>query len=146
MCPCILASHTALQEIVPGVLFLASKLEESPVRIRDLLNVMSYLLARASHASSMSPSSRSLELPRAPGKPASSRFSHAPVGYFDASFYEAKDALVVAEMQVLKRLGFNTSLSLPYATLVNYLQMLGATGGERWDGFAQRCWGTLNDA
>jgi hypothetical protein len=33
-----------------GALYLASKLEECPVRMRDLINVFDLLLARAKHA------------------------------------------------------------------------------------------------
>ena len=52
------------------------------------------------------------------------------MSYFGSTFYGLKDALVVAEMQILKRLGFNVHVVLPYNTLVNYLRLLGLTERE----------------
>ncbi|KAG8741921.1 hypothetical protein FRC10_002286 [Ceratobasidium sp. 414] len=70
------------------------------------------------------------------------------MGYFDAAFYDAKDALVVAEMQILKRLGFDVRARLPYGAMVNYAQVLNLTNakGEDGEGVPQRAWGYLNDA
>lgn len=112
-----------------GALYLASKLEECPLRIRDLINVYDLLLQRATH---------SLD-----NNTAKKEFKYAPMSYFGTTFYELKDALVVAEMQVLKRLGFNVHVVLPYGTLVNYLRVLGLT--SRADA-CTRAWGYLNDA
>jgi hypothetical protein len=47
-------------------------------------------------------------------------------------------------MQILKRLGFQVQVNLPYATMVNYLQLLGLTKSGL--GVAQRAWSILNDA
>ncbi|KAK0533878.1 hypothetical protein OC835_002861 [Tilletia horrida] len=104
----------------------------------------------------------------------STSFVYTPPSYFTQDFYDTKDALVVAEMQILKRLGFQAQVNLPFATLVNYLKLLGLTedasadaegassttavdeGGAFADGrpkaqaatpsFAQRAWSYLNDA
>jgi len=51
--------------------------------------------------------------------------------------------LVVAEMQILKRLGFNVHVVLPYGTLINYLRVLGLTNRED---VCTQAWGYLNDA
>lgn len=110
-----------------GALYLASKLEECPLRMRDLINVYDLLLQRASPSSNSS------------GK----EFKYQPMSYFGTTFYELKDALVVAEMQILKRLGFNVNVVLPYGTLVNYLRVLGLT--SRAD-VCTKAWGYLNDA
>ncbi|KAH9946217.1 cyclin-like protein [Epithele typhae] len=91
-----------------GALYLASKLEECPVRMRDLIN-----------------------------------FEYIPMSYFGSTFYDLKDALVVAEMQILKRLGFNVNVVLPYGTLVNYLRLLGLADRED---VSSKSWGYLNDA
>lgn len=116
-----------------GALYLASKLEECPIRMRDLINVYDLLLQRAAHklASETSPSHRRTE------------FKYTPMSYFGNTFYELKDALVVAEMQILKRLGFQVHVVLPYGTLINYLRVLGLTSRE---GVCNRAWGYLNDA
>ena len=111
-----------------GALFLGSKLEECPIRMRDIINVYDVLLQREEH----SISSKS-HMP----------FKYSPMSYFGNTFYELKDALVVAEMQLLKRLGFNVHVVLPYGSLVNYLRVLGLT--SRSDAVT-KAWGYLNDA
>lgn len=63
--------------------------------------------------------------------------------YFSDTFYDLKDALVVAEMQILKRLGFNVHVVLPYGTLINYLRLLGLTNHKE---ACAKAWGYLNDA
>jgi hypothetical protein len=111
-----------------GALYLASKLEEYPIRIRDLINVYDLLLQRAQHV--LKHGSRS-------------EFHYASMSYFGNTFYDLKDAVVVAEMQLLKRLGFNVHVTLPYGTLVNYLRVLGLSDQEI---VCSKAWGYLNDA
>jgi hypothetical protein len=72
----------------------------------------------------------------------SSYTSYIPMDYFATEFYDRKDALVIAEMQILKRLGFQTQCALPYGHLVNYLQVLELAGQEE---VVSKCWGYLND-
>lgn len=136
-----------------GALFLASKLEESPVRLRDLLNVYDFLIQRGLHCSRHKPGLRSIELAKTRGSSfpqATSRdmpvpaFAYTPQAYFSQGFYDTKDAMVIMEMQILKRLGFQVQVNLPYATMVNYLQLLGLTRTEL--NIAQRAWSILNDA
>ena len=115
-----------------GALYLASKLEECPIRMRDLINVYDLLLQRTAHR---------LKYPT--GHPSNHDFKYVPMSYFGSTFYDLKDALVVAEMQILKRLGFNVHVVLLYGTLVNYLRLLGLT--ERED-VSNKAWGFLNDA
>jgi hypothetical protein len=117
-----------------GALYLASKLEECPLRMRDLINVYDLLLQRTTYQCLSSLSSTGV--PKAD-------FRYSPMSYFGSTFYDLKDALVVAEMQILKRLGFNVQVVLPYGTLVNYLRVLGLTGRED---VCTRAWGYLNDA
>jgi len=116
-----------------GALYLASKLQECPVRMRDLINVYDILIQRTAHK-------RKALASRDPHTP---ELKYAPMSYFGNTFYDLKDALVVSEMQILKRLGFNVNVVLPYGTLVNYLRLLGLTGR---DDVCRRAWGYLNDA
>jgi hypothetical protein len=111
-----------------GALYLASKLEECPIKMRDLINIYSLLLARAKHSSTGT---------------SGEEFTHKPMSYHSNRFYDIKESLVIAEMQILKRLGFQVQVVLPYGTLVNYLQVLGLVSTE---GVCQRGWGYLNDA
>lgn len=54
-----------------------------------------------------------------------------------------KDAIQYNELQILKRLGFNMQVDLPYSHVVNYLRILDLV----FEGdIAQRCWSILNDA
>ena len=71
------------------------------------------------------------------------KFKYTPMTYFSDTFYDLKDALVVAEMQILKRLGFNVHVVLPYGTLINYLRLLGLTNHKE---ACAKAWGYLNDA
>ena len=111
-----------------GALYLASKLEECPIGMRNLINVYHLLLRRAAHETSSAKHSP---------------FKYNPMSYWHADFYEMKDTLVVSEMQILKRLGFNVHVALPYGTLVNYLRVLNLTSRED---ACQKAWGYLNDA
>jgi cyclin L len=115
-----------VKDIGMGALYLASKLEECPLRMRDLINVYDLLLQRVSHPDTLT-----------------AEFKYAPMSYFGSTFYDLKDSLVVAEMQILKRLGFNVHVVLPYGTLINYLRVLGLTSHED---ACTRAWGYLNDA
>ncbi|SCZ90259.1 BZ3500_MvSof-1268-A1-R1_Chr9g10768 [Microbotryum saponariae] len=123
--------HFGIRDIGLGALFLASKLEESPLRIRDLINCYAYLLEFIAHQGRQ-PTTTSTALP----------FDYVPMDYFASSFYDTKDALVVAEMQLLKRLGFQTQSSLPYGHLVNYLKVLELTS---YPGLVKQSWGYAND-
>jgi len=69
-------------------------------------------------------------------------FHYHPMTYFGNTFYEMKDALVVAEMQILKRLGFNVQVSALW-DLGELLRVLELTGRED---AVEKAWGYLNDA
>ncbi|KAF5358451.1 hypothetical protein D9756_001710 [Leucocoprinus leucothites] len=120
--------HFGVGDIGMGALYLASKLEECPIRMRDLINVYDVLLQRATHI--IEPM-------------AETPFKYRPMSYFGQGFYDLKEGLVVAEMQILKRLGFNVHVVLPYGTLINYLQVLGLIKHENT---CSKAWGYLNDA
>ncbi|KIL00672.1 hypothetical protein PAXRUDRAFT_821470 [Paxillus rubicundulus Ve08.2h10] len=122
----------SIGDIGMGALYLASKLEECPLRMRDLINIYDLLLQRMSDELAPPSSGKGKE-----------KFKYAPMSYFGNTFYDLKDAVVVAEMQILKRLGFNVHVVLPYGTLINYLRVLGLTNHK--DACA-KAWGFLNDA
>ncbi|EJD05750.1 cyclin-like protein [Fomitiporia mediterranea MF3/22] len=126
-----------IADVGMGALYLASKLEECPVRMRDLINVYDLLLQRAAHQAKVIASEEN------GGHVVIPEFKYTPMSYFAQSFYDLKDAMVVAEMQLLKRLGFNVLVVLPYGTLVNYLRVLNLVNRED---VSQKAWGYLNDA
>lgn len=152
-------------DVAMGALFLASKLEETPKRIRDVINVFDYLIQRARHQGRQCTQSeecvnvRRKQLHEARQdqrieKAISQKvFQYRAMSYLSDEYYDTKDALIVAEMQILKRLGFNVQVNLPYATMVNYLQLLGlaASRGDQDVNsgsitVAQHAWSILNDA
>jgi cyclin L len=112
-----------------GALYLASKLEECTLRIRDLVNIYDLLLHKSEHEQ----------------KHPESTFNYTPMSYFSNTFYDLKDAIVVAEMQILKRLGFNVQVVLPYGSLINYMRVLGLMGNGKEE-LSAKAWGYLNDA
>ncbi|GAA5936127.1 uncharacterized protein JCM15063_002716 [Sporobolomyces koalae] len=122
--------HFGIRDIGMGALFLSSKLEECPLRLRDIINSYSYLMSLASYCST------------APFPDPASFKSYAPMDYFATEFYDLKDALVIAEMQILKRLGFQTQCGLPYGHLVNYLKVLELNAEK---GLVNMAWGFVND-
>ncbi|GAA6061548.1 hypothetical protein JCM10212_002755 [Sporobolomyces blumeae] len=137
--------HFGIRDIGMGALFLASKLEESPLRLRDIVNSYSYLLSLSTYCSTPVPSSPSSSSTRATTTkyPQPSTYNrYVPMDYFSTEFYDLKDALVIAEMQLLKRLGFQTQVGLAYGHLVNYLKVLGLEGHRE---VKESSWGFLND-
>ncbi|KZO91068.1 cyclin-like protein [Calocera viscosa TUFC12733] len=120
----------SVSQIAMGALYLASKLEEHIARMRDIINIFDLLLSRLRY---------SLAHPDSP----LDSFKYTPMSYFSNEYYTYKDELIIAEMQLLKRLAFNVQVQLPYNTMVNYLNVLGL---GRVEGLAQKAWGFLNDA
>lgn len=98
-------------------LFLAAKLEEHELRLRDLINVFHFISKRVEHekaelvlekarakarnltdsASSLSSKSNTAthHVPK--------NMSYTPMDYFDKLFYDMKEEAVIGEMQLLKR-------------------------------------------
>ncbi|KAF8941169.1 cyclin-like protein [Dissophora ornata] len=108
----------AVRDISMGSIFLAAKVEECPCRMTDLVNEIDHLTKHFRH--------KTLE----------------PLTLFSQEFYDLKNAVVIAEMQILKKLGFNVHVQLPYAIMVNYLKVLELTDHPT---IPQRAWGFLND-
>lgn len=94
-------------EIAIGCLLLSTKLEETPCSLRHLIGAFHYVnfhLNKSRRHSEYEPPSRD-----------------------SSALMALRDAAVVSEMQILKRLGFQVHVTLPYALLVNYLQVLSLT-------------------
>ncbi|KAG0334189.1 hypothetical protein BG004_000526 [Podila humilis] len=108
----------AVRDISMGSIFLAAKVEECPCRLTDLVNVADHLCKRFQR--------KPLE----------------PLALYGEGYYELKNAVVIAEMQILKKLGFNVHVQLPYAIMVNYLKVLELTEHPV---IPQRAWSLLND-
>lgn len=134
-----------VRDMSMGSLLLASKLEEVQVHIRDLVNVFDFMSQwRLHNEKDRPPAKRPAEM---------SDFRYAPMGSYSEKYYDIKDAVLAAEMQLLKRLGFNVYVSLPHALMINYLQVLGLAdselqpkGGQGKFNASQCAWNYLNDA
>lgn len=88
-------------------------------------------------------------------------FRYEPMDLFAQKFYDRKEEMVVAEMQILKRyvvvghhvkallitavdrLGFHVQVQHPYSAMVNYLRILELTQHPT---IPQRAWNYLNDS
>ncbi|PWZ00139.1 cyclin-like protein [Testicularia cyperi] len=119
------------RDIAMGALYLSTKLQETRTGLRRFLNAFHFALCKQEHSASQ----RHIDASNASLTPvdvkaasfASSIFPYRPLTDGGQRMYDLKNALVVAEMQILKRLGFNVHVILPYALLANYLQVLGLT-------------------
>lgn len=89
------------QDIAGASLFLASKLEEHPIRIRDLINCFDYLLRLVAYEGKRL-DAKSNSNGHSPALPATSSFVYKPMDYFAKEFYDWKDDLVIGESQILK--------------------------------------------
>ena len=116
---------TDMQDISISCLYLSSKLDESPVRLRDLINTYIFLTARINHLLSH-PADKPFPISQAgllkfgtgngkgKGKekePVWDGFMFEVPGFHDEVFWDWKDVITASEMQILKRLGFQMQVS-----------------------------------
>ncbi|OZJ04998.1 hypothetical protein BZG36_02116 [Bifiguratus adelaidae] len=108
----------AVLDMASASLFLAAKLGECATRISSLTLAFDHV---------------------------AKRLRGQPTDVFEAfsqEAYDYKTKLIVGEMQLLKRLGFHTTVQLPYGLMINYLRILGL---EEREDVANKCWALLND-
>ena len=101
-----------------GAVFLASKLEEQPRRLRDIVNTFDYLRKAKAGANT------------------------EPLELFSQEYYDAKKTVIAAEMSILNTLGFHVCAQHPHGMLLCYLSQLELTGNVQ---MKRRAWCLLND-
>eukprot|EP01135_Chromosphaera_perkinsii_P004560 Nk52_evm30s288 gene=Nk52_evmTU30s288 len=100
-------------------LFLASKIEESPKRLRDLIAAFRNLIfEKAGMANVMLDS-------------------------FTDSYFEIRNHIIKSERRVLKELGFCVHMEHPHKLIVNYLKILELADNVT---VVQRAWNFMNDS
>lgn len=106
-----------MQDISAAAIFLSAKTSFHPRSIRSILNVYTYLL---------SPTASPLDFVN-PINYISARTTEPDSGRFyltdDASYAESH-TLKMSEMYLLRGLGFNLHVTLPYAVALTYLQTM----------------------
>src|SRR5579859_5382830 len=107
-----LRNLTNCKDTITASLFLSSKLLETPSNPQNIINVLLTL--------------QNQPLP----------------GLFTQSAQEHQDALFASEMHILKNLGFQVEVKLPYSLAINYIQILGLSDDEK---VSQRVWNYCND-
>ncbi|KAJ1680373.1 hypothetical protein EV182_000155 [Spiromyces aspiralis] len=107
-----------LQSAVLGALLLASKVEEVPIRMRDIIIVVDMLIKR------------------------DRRYPMNVLETHCEEYLSMKDDMVNGELFILRSLGFNVRVQLPYGMMVTYLRSLGLANHEI---IPQMSWNYLND-
>jgi transcription initiation factor TFIIIB Brf1 subunit/transcription initiation factor TFIIB len=108
----------AMETTAMGCVYLASKIEEAPRRIRDVINVFHHI------------------------KQVKSERTIQPM-ILDQNYVALKTQVIRAERRVLKELGFCVHVQHPHKIIVMYLKMLGC---EEEQGLMQLAWNYMNDS
>ncbi|XP_059061272.1 cyclin-L1 [Achroia grisella] len=107
-----------METMAMGSIYLASKVEEKPCRIRDVINVFHHI------------------------KQVRSQKTIAPL-IVDQNYIEMKNQVIKAERRILKELGFCVHVKHPHKLIVVYLQVLQY---EKHRQLMQMAWNYMNDA
>ena len=111
-------------DIATACLFLATKVEECPRRIRDLLNVRNHLQQKNK------------------GVPL---HEIQPIDIHSQRYGEMRQRLVRSEREILKELGFILYSDHPHKYILNYVRLL-TTDTATGAALAQYAWNFLNDS
>lgn len=102
-----------------SAIFLAAKIEESPRRLRSVINVCHHIKLKMTQ------------------KP------EAPMDYFSQAYFNLKNAIIKAERRILKELGFCVHVKHPHKIIITYLQILDSQTNRA---LARMSWNYMNDS
>ncbi len=108
-----------VQDMLLGALYLATKLEESHVDPRSILNVVH-------HVEDFRNQRRSV-----------------PLNIFLPFYTDRKETIFAAERKLLKSLGFHVFVEHPHRYILAFLKILGCHEHKE---LVQKCWNFLNDS
>ncbi|NP_001155189.1 cyclin-L2 [Bombyx mandarina] len=107
-----------METMAMGSIYLASKVEEKPCRIRDVINVFHHI------------------------KQVRAQKTISPM-LVDQNYIELKNQVIKAERRILKELGFCVHVKHPHKLIVVYLQLLQYEKNRQ---LMQMAWNYMNDA
>lgn len=107
-----------METMAMGSIYLASKVEEKPCRIRDVINVFHHI------------------------KQVRAQKNISPL-IVDQNYIEMKNQVIKAERRILKELGFCVHVKHPHKLIVVYLQLLQYEKNRQ---LMQMAWNYMNDA
>lgn len=107
-----------METMAMGSIYLASKVEEKPCRIRDVINVFHHI------------------------KQVRAQKTISPL-IVDQNYIELKNQVIKAERRILKELGFCVHVKHPHKLIVVYLQLLQYEKNRQ---LMQMAWNYMNDA
>ena len=115
-------SDMQAQDVSAASLYMMAKLSATPQSPRNVLNVYTYLLSTIDRLSDeIDPSS-----PPDPPQPESYYLS-------EGGYVAQRQGLMKTEAHILRVLGFETHVALPYTLAINYLQALDVFGEANGD-------------
>jgi len=103
-----------------AAIFLAAKIEESPRRLRDVINVCDHIKQKKLKKSEIT-----------------------PMDYNGTKYFNAKNNVIKAERRILKELGFCVHVRHPHKVIITYLQIL---EHEKNVALARAAWNYMNDS
>uniref|UniRef100_H2Z208 Cyclin-L1 n=1 Tax=Ciona savignyi TaxID=51511 RepID=H2Z208_CIOSA len=107
-----------MEEVAMACIWLASKVEEAPRRVRDVINVFHYIRQK--------------------------RITKSPLPMqLDSNYITLKNNVIKSERRLLKELGFCVHVKHPHKIIVVYLQVLEM---EKNKDLVQTAWNYMNDS
>ncbi|KAI9673850.1 MAG: hypothetical protein M1817_002056 [Caeruleum heppii] len=118
------------KDVSAAALYLMAKLSAQPQSPRNILNVYTYLLSSASRLTDINNDGLS--------EPNPSTFYLS-----EGDYYSQRIALMKTEAHILRVLGFQTHVALPYTLAINYLQALDIFGRPQSKELSERVFAHL---